>query len=87
VLLPEQQATLHAELLLFHYEERVAQGLTTATTLPVSDDNNIVEPMPTDLRQLGTTVLEATVAADMDEDLGGQAPHISTELLLPSVCA
>ena len=41
--------------------------------------------MAANLRHLGPAVLVATVAADVNEDLARQPPHVFAELKLPGV--
>ena len=67
VLLEVVLAPLHAIVALSHNEERIPQGLAPdGGAAAVCDHHDVVETLAVNLRHLGSDVLAATVAADVN---------------------
>ena len=68
-------------------EESVAKGLTTASAAEILEGDDVIEAMAADLLALRAGVLEATVAADVDQDLCCEAMDVLSHECLPDVGA
>ena len=83
VFLEQEESALHPVLALLHDEKSIAQALATAPTAEVSEGDNVVEAVATDLLAFRAGVFEAALAADVDQDLCREPANVFSEEGLP----